>query len=109
MGYEDYHKNTDKKDSIEDQVNKNLYNNQHYSVAANRRNLNARLKPSVFPSRHSVNGHNSDMDYITRKRVLSHIPSSVSSSNSEKLEKVPSESSIIATGRLRFFVPTVLK
>ncbi len=72
-------------------VNHDLYNNQHYNLALARRNLNARLKPSVFPSRNSpvtgvqqhANGshtkdtnkdNHSEMDALTRRRLLNQLP-----------------------------------
>ncbi len=86
-------KNENKKqeDGSSSVVNHDLYNNQHYNLALARRNLNARLKPSVFPSRNSpvtgvqqhANGshtkdtnkdHHSEMDALTRRRLLNQLP-----------------------------------
>jgi hypothetical protein len=72
-----------------------LYNNQHYNLALNKRNLNARIKPSVFSSKNPSN--NNDMDAVTRRRILSRIPSksSVVSSFTEENDFIRSLTSRI--------------
>lgn len=57
-----------------------LYNNQHYNLALNKKNLNARIKPSVFSSK--IPSNNNDMDAVTRRRILSRISSKSSVTSS---------------------------